>query len=1137
MDEIKPDPVKPSGKRKNGLARGLTVLFVVLLVLGFGAWFAAPTVLERLAVDQLNRLGVQQVSLDVSEVTLEKIVVRGLEIGDDGQMKLSNLRAEFSWQDLLSQRMNRITLVGLRMRLKRDGGQLSFGALDPLFLDRDGAESGEQSEDVVNPATSTRWPIDDIFLKESTMEIEGPGFTTIIDFDGRLTQDPDLNVLLRDFQFSVETREISLAATAQARLGRDGSISAVLDIAGAELNLGALSMSVESGHFETEIDLNDLPVSTGHGELVVSNASLPLGLEVAGRVDAILAKGDATVALDARLPGDTATTALLVSLIDAFGTDALVALNAELSVNNLAALEGTLFPGLGLDGEGRLTLRSEVPLQDVLTLPDAATPEDFLRVAPPVSVSVSVPQGYYAPLDLTFSANAGMIATASELGAALYLDEPLDLYVDSRSELVLDPLSEILTDQQDGQSGQDAVSGHLEVAAKDGPVLVLSGLDTVTPSVTTNVAFEADSSLDSELRGSLSGSVRVDSTTGAVVDFNLPWLEIEGASARFQNTDIKIGALRLSGSGNTSNATGTLLLQSSVQQPEFGSYKARLVDLDATYEFDYSNDLLSLGLDDCMRVTGKDIRLPIVQVSRDVDICIRAPNGTAFRIPDIAGLISGTSEDLSLREIDLELVPGDIEIGLDLDDGLPLYVQSVRARGAIEGELLVTPTAIVPDVVLNLWNMRVVQPTHRITANPINLTVGAKGSSLDIEGRIGRLSQQVDTPYLRPGAISVDVEMRGEKAEFATEITVPETDFEVTFEGNHDIGNGRGAGKLIVPPFRLDAEDRSLSQVSPWLATILGETSWLGLLAGDLSWQDGDIGLEGDVVLQQPSAEVLGLGGAVPRLQAQQLALQLTGRFAGDQSDLTGELLVENLDGEIGSTRIAGVNGVIDIADLIAGRTNGFQTLAVRRVDVGIPLLDGKIAFQTKAYTESEFDEFLFNTLGGEAELVDLDFQPPERFAGTLELRKLDLEKLADVLDLGDFSVTGLLSGALPMSYENGVVTIENGSVKAEESGKISLASSQAAAALGAAPGRENVLQDVFSDFQYSALELGVSLVEPDPLSIGVRLKGSNPSYYDGFPVDVELNINGDLLGLAAGALDAYTVPTDIVERMRNFGN
>ena len=93
-----------------------------------------------------------------------------------------------------------------------------------------------------------------------------------------------------------------------------------------------------------------------------------------------------------------------------------------------------------------------------------------------------------------------------------------------------------------------------------------------------------------------------------------------------------------------------------------------------------------------------------------------------------------------------------------------------------------------------------------------------------------------------------------DKAEFATEVTVPDTDFEVTFEGKHDIGNGGGAGKMIVPPFRLDAEDRSLSQVSPWLATILGETSRLGLLAGDLSWQDGDIGLEGDVVLQQPSA-------------------------------------------------------------------------------------------------------------------------------------------------------------------------------------------------------------------------------------------------------------------------------------------
>jgi hypothetical protein len=74
------------------------------------------------------------------------------------------------------------------------------------------------------------------------------------------------------------------------------------------------------------------------------------------------------------------------------------------------------------------------------------------------------------------------------------------------------------------------------------------------------------------------------------------------------------------------------------------------------------------------------------------------------------------------------------------------------------------------------------------------------------------------------------------------------------------------------------------------------------------------------------------------------------------------------------------------------------------------------------------------------------------------------------------------------------------------------------------------------SNFQYNELTLTLDR-EPGGDTVALlHVKGQNPNFYDGYPVELNLNISGKLDQILDRGLQGYRIPETIRERLGDFG-
>jgi hypothetical protein len=54
-------------------------------------------------------------------------------------------------------------------------------------------------------------------------------------------------------------------------------------------------------------------------------------------------------------------------------------------------------------------------------------------------------------------------------------------------------------------------------------------------------------------------------------------------------------------------------------------------------------------------------------------------------------------------------------------------------------------------------------------------------------------------------------------------------------------------------------------------------------------------------------------------------------------------------------------------------------------------------------------------------------------------------------------------------------------------------------------------------------------------MKIGLHVRGANPSFQDGRPVELNLNLDARLADLVRAGVASYRVPTAVEERLRAF--
>lgn len=189
-------------------------------------------------------------------------------------------------------------------------------------------------------------------------------------------------------------------------------------------------------------------------------------------------------------------------------------------------------------------------------------------------------------------------------------------------------------------------------------------------------------------------------------------------------------------------------------------------------------------------------------------------------------------------------------------------------------------------------------------------------------------------------------------------------------------------------------------------------------------------------------------------------------------------------------TRTRNLTGRVQLTDLLPIATNGVQTIKVERVDLdALKLEKGVMDFSMPGDDTFIIDRGEFPWFGGTIGV----YEAKASFAGQAEIplraQNIDLKQVLDYVKVEGLTGEGMLSGSLPLIFEEGRARIENGVLRSEGPGVVryvGAASEQAALAGETA----DVAFDFLRDLRYNSLEVTVDGALDGALKFGMIFEG-----------------------------------------------
>ncbi|CAA0087775.1 Uncharacterised protein [Halioglobus japonicus] len=130
----------------------------------------------------------------------------------------------------------------------------------------------------------------------------------------------------------------------------------------------------------------------------------------------------------------------------------------------------------------------------------------------------------------------------------------------------------------------------------------------------------------------------------------------------------------------------------------------------------------------------------------------------------------------------------------------------------------------------------------------------------------------------------------------------------------------------------------------------------------------------------------------------------------------------------------------------------------------------------------------------------------------TLQAQQWQLGELVALQQNADIQAVGKLEGELPLTIADGRVIIEKGYLRAlPPGGSIRYNATDEARALANSNPELKLALNLLSDFQYQVLSSKVELDKAGNLLLGLSLEGSNPTLYEGQPVNFNINLEQNI--------------------------
>lgn len=250
-----------------------------------------------------------------------------------------------------------------------------------------------------------------------------------------------------------------------------------------------------------------------------------------------------------------------------------------------------------------------------------------------------------------------------------------------------------------------------------------------------------------------------------------------------------------------------------------------------------------------------------------------------------------------------------------------------------------------------------------------------------------------------------------------------------------------------------------------------------------------------------------------------------------------GDLLLADVAGRFGPVSASGINGVLTLPSLFPPAVAPGQTLAVKLLDVGLPLTDGTLRFGYGAKGRLSVERAEWHWAGGvlRADPFAIDPVAP-RGTVTLRAEGVHLGPMLAMIAVDGLEASGTVSGRLPVRIEATSVHLDGGLLEADGPGTLRYDPENPPGFLKGEKGSPTaLLMGALTDFRYDTLSATVDGQAGGELAVGIAIRGSNPAFYDGYPVALNLKVSGALDRILRQSLDTYRIPETVRDRMTEF--
>ncbi|SOD96724.1 intermembrane phospholipid transport protein YdbH family protein [Caenispirillum bisanense] len=266
-------------------------------------------------------------------------------------------------------------------------------------------------------------------------------------------------------------------------------------------------------------------------------------------------------------------------------------------------------------------------------------------------------------------------------------------------------------------------------------------------------------------------------------------------------------------------------------------------------------------------------------------------------------------------------------------------------------------------------------------------------------------------------------------------------------------------------------------------------------------------------------------------------AVAVDGTIRWDGGGLKPDLkvLLQDVGLTQGFVTLTRINGVLNLTGLDPLRTPKGQQVSVAAIDAGLPLLDAVASFEIARDTlllDSAQATLAGGTIRARPTAIPLSLDAGEVF---LDVEDLRLAPLVDLAGIQGLRARGRLAGTVPLRFAGGDVIIDNAVLRSTRPERVVYAPDDVPAALSGGGQSVDLVLQALQDFRYDDLSLTVDGRASGQMTVKLHIAGANPEFYDGYPVEFNLSVSGELAKAIQAGLSGYRVPDRIRARMEEF--